>query len=127
MLQEIHLDTNFLIHYIGGGDGEVIRKVEDWLMEGVAIHVSAMAWAEFQCGPLQAGENATALELLHSVLPVTCELAVEAGRLFQATGRRSRSLADCLIAATAISGHVPLATNNRSDFEPFIPHGLQIL
>ena len=126
MSSAIHLDTNFLIYYVGGGDDEVIRRVEEWLLEGRAIHVSAMAWAEFQCGPLLPEENAAAAELLHSVLPVTVELAMEAGRLFQETGRRSRSLADCLIAATAIRDHAALATVNRPDFELFAPHGLEL-
>lgn len=127
MPSDIHLDTNFLIYYVGGGDEEVIRKVEAWLLDGRAIHASAMAWAEFQCGPLVPEENAAAQEILPSVLPVTVELATEAGRLFQETGRRSRSLADCLIAATAIHDHAALASNNRADFEPFVAHGLQLL
>lgn len=127
MPSAVHLDTNFLIHYVGGGNEHVIPKVEQWLREGLAIHTSAMAWAEFQCGPLLPEENAAAAELLHSILPVTLELAAQAGRLFQETGRRSRSLADCLIAATAMRARAALATLNRSDFEPFIPHGLQLL
>lgn len=127
MPSAVHLDTNFLIHYVGGGDQEVIRKVEAWLREDHTLHASAMAWAEFQCGPLLPEENAVAVELLNSVLPITAELAAEAGRLFHETGCRSRSLADCLIAATAIVARVPLATNNRDDFEPFLDHGLEFI
>jgi predicted nucleic acid-binding protein len=58
------------------------------------------------------------------VLPVTAELATEAGRLFLETGRRSRSLPDCIIAAAAIRDQAALATVNRSAFEPFVAHGL---
>lgn len=123
----VHLDTNFLIYYVGGGDDVVIQKVEDWLLEGKLIHVSAMAWAEFQCGPLLPEEHAAAAEILHAVLPVTAELATEAGRLFQETGRRSRSLPDCLIAAAAIRDRAPLATVNRTDFDALVSHGLEIL
>ena len=112
---------------MGGGDDEVIRRVEEWLLEGHAIHLSAMAWAEFQCGPLLPEENAVAQALLHSVLPITSELATEAGRLFRETGRRSRSLADCLIAATAMREDAHLATDNRDDFEPFCAHGLKLI
>lgn len=123
----LHLDTNSLIYYVGGGDDEVIRHVEEWLNEGRSIHVSAMAWAEFQCGPLLPAENAAAQDFLHSVVPITLELAAEGGRLFHETGRRPRSLADCIIAATAIRERAALATSDRTDFEPFIPHGLQLL
>ncbi|MDD5262528.1 MAG: PIN domain-containing protein [Methylacidiphilales bacterium] len=127
MPAEIHLDTNFLIYYIGGGDDAVVRKVEGWLTEGRAIYASAMAWAEFQCGPLTPQEHSVALDLIHSVLPVTVETATEAGRIFQETGRRSRSLADCIIAATAIRNSARLATSNRADFEPFLQHGLKLV
>lgn len=123
----VHLDTNFLIYFVGGGNEEVIENVERWLREGAAIHVSAMAWAEFQCGPLLPEEKASAINLLRSILPTTGDIAVEAGRLFHETGRRSRSLADCLIAATAIRDQAELATVNRPDFEPMVPHGLRLL
>ncbi len=118
---------HFLIHYVGGGYEEVIRKVESWLRDGHTLHASAMAWAEFLCGPLLPEENALAAELLHSVLPITAGLAVEAGRLFHETDRRSRSLADCLIATAAVVARVPLATKNRDDFEPFLAHGLELI
>lgn len=127
MPSDVHLDTNFLIYYVGGGDEQIIQRVEQWLMDGRAIRVSAMAWAEFQCGPLLPEEAAEAAALLHSVLPVTAELAAEGGRLFQETGRRSRSLPDCLIAATALRDHAELATVNRTDFKAFATHGLQLL
>lgn len=109
----VHLDTNLLIHYVGGGDQEMIRKVELWLREGNTLHASAVARAEFQCGPLLPDEQAMAAELLRPVFPITTELAVEAGRLFHETGRRSRSLADWLLTATAIAARAPLATIPR--------------
>lgn len=31
-----------------------------------------------------------------------------------------------MIAATAIVAKTPLATNNRKDFLPFVPHGLML-
>ena len=40
------------------------------------------------------------------------------------TGRRSRSLADCMIGAVAIRCGAKLATINASDFHPFLPFGL---
>ncbi len=50
--------------------------------------------------------------------------AVLAARLFNQTGRRSRSLADCMIAAVAIRCGAKLATINAADFLPFTAHGL---
>lgn len=123
----IHLDTNYLIYFTNGGSEEAISQIESWLRENHKIFVSAMGWAEFQCGPLEVGELDMAHEVIHGVLPVTLEIANRAGFLFQATGRRSRSLSDCIIAASAISEGVPLATMNQSDFLPFVPHGLTLI
>lgn len=123
----IHFDTNYLIYFVGGGDPKVIESVEEWLREGRMLQISAMAWAEFHCGPLTPEENEIASSLIHSVLPVTVELATQAGQLFQKTGRRSRSLPDCIIAATALRDGVSVATVNKDDFQPFLAHGLTLI
>ena len=68
----------------------------------------------------------TALTNLLDFEPVTVELATEAGQLFQKTGRRSRSLPDCIIAATALRDGASVATTNRDDFQPFLAHGLTL-
>ncbi len=127
MPSAIHLDTNYLIYYAGGGDAHVIASVDQWLLEGRALHISAMAWAEFQCGPLTPEENEIARDLIHSVVPVTVEMATEAGQLFQKTGRRSRSLPDCIIAATALRDGASVASVNKDDFKPFLAHGLTLI
>lgn len=123
----IHLDTNYLVYYINSDNEEIIERVKTWLRDGTKIYLSAMVWAEFQCGPLSVREHDLAHDVVHGVLPLTLELGNSAGFLFRATGRRSQSLADCIIAATAIGERVPLATLNRSDFEPFAAHGLTFI
>jgi predicted nucleic acid-binding protein len=48
----------------------------------------------------------------------------KAAELFNATGRRSRSLADCPFAAVALRCNARIATGDASDFTPFESHGL---
>jgi len=127
MKAPVHLDTNYLIAFAGDASADVVASVERWILEDQKFCCSAMAWAEFLCGPVLPEEIAALETLLHSVVPVTPELAADSARLFHETGRRSRSLPDCIIAATAIAARAPLATHNRADFEPFRTHGLDLL
>jgi predicted nucleic acid-binding protein len=46
--------------------------------------------------------------------------------LFNATGRRRTLRFDAMIAATVLVWGAQLATNNRSDFAPFVAHGLRL-
>jgi predicted nucleic acid-binding protein len=105
----------------------VVANVEQWIIEDRKFYCSAMTWAEFLCGPVLPEEIAAMESLLHGILPVTPELAAEGASLFRESGRRSRSLPDCIIAASAIASKAPLATLNLSDFHPFLPHGLELL
>jgi predicted nucleic acid-binding protein len=123
----IHLDTNYLIYYTSSDNEEIISRIDSWQRQGSKIYVSAMVWAEYQCGPLTEREGDLAHDVIHGVLPLTQEIGHRAGFLFRATGRRSRSLPDCIIAATAMSEGVPLATMNHTDFSPFLPHGLELI
>jgi len=58
--------------------------------------------------------------------PFIASDARKAAELFNVTGRRSRSLADCQIAAVAIRCGVSLATGNVTDFSQFQSHGLHL-
>jgi predicted nucleic acid-binding protein len=123
----VHLDTNYMIAYAGDASAEVVACVEDWIVNDQKFSCSAMAWAEFLCGPVMPADIFAMETLLHAVVPVTPDLALAGARLFQLTGRRSRSLPDCIIAATAIASNAPLATLNRNDFTPFLAHGLKLV
>lgn len=108
-----HLDTNFLI--------------QAWLTAGKNLGISAIAWREFLCGPLNLQEEALAQTLLSAPEPFLAADARKAADLFNATGRRSRSLADCKIAAVALRCGAPLATGNVSDFTRRQSHGLDLV
>lgn len=98
-----------------------------WLNAGEQIGISALAWGEFLCGPLSPAAEVSARQLL----PVTESLeridAEKAAELFNLTGRRSKSYADCCIAAVGIRLQASLATSNRSDFAPMTSHGLKLI
>jgi predicted nucleic acid-binding protein len=121
----IHLDTSFLIHALGHATEEAAQLAE-WMRVGRRFSISAMAWAELMCGPLDPEEEAFARALLPEPAPLGALDAELGADLFNATGRRRGSLNDCLIAATAIRVGASLATCNVDDFERFVPHGLEL-
>lgn len=120
----LHLDTNVLV--LGVTPGHVMQaNMARWGAQGCTFAASAMAWSEYLCGPVD--EEAIALwedVLSGFILPIDRTISERAAALFNQTGRRSRSLQDCIVAATAITHDAPLATLNRADFERFLPYGL---
>jgi len=119
----IHLDTNFLISALQPGTAEE-SKVNSWLSGNEILGTSAVAWAELFCGPLSARDELIARQMFSHIDVLSGADAELAAQLFNRTGRRSRSLADCMIAAVAIRCGARLATANTSDFTPFVQHGL---
>ena len=119
----IHFDSNFLIQTLVAGSS-AHEKFRGWTQAQEDCNASSIAWAEFLCGPLDAPAEAIAQQIFpqpEAFLPADAALSA---RLFNQTGRRSRSLADCMIAAVAIRCGAKLATSNTADFQPFLPHGL---
>ena len=119
----IHFDTNYLIAALVPGSAAE-AKVLVWLTAGESLGISSIAWSEFLCGPLSPPDEALARLLLSAPDPFLGADAGKAAELFNLTGRRSRSLADCQIAAVALRCGARVATGNTGDFSPFQPHGL---
>ncbi len=88
--------------------------------------MSAVAWAEFLCGPLHPTELALADEVIAVRRDFTTQDAALATRLFNEAGRRRGSLPDCMIAATALAEGAAVATVNVNDFRRFEPFGLKL-
>ena len=119
----IHLDTSFLIQaLIPRSAAET--KLQEWIIAGEDLGISSIAWSELLCGPLKAEDVALAESLFAAHEPFLMADAAKAAELFNGSGRRSRSLADCQIAAVAIRCEARIATHNTSDFAPFQSFGL---
>jgi predicted nucleic acid-binding protein len=121
----IHLDTNFLIQALVPSSAAE-AKVQTWKQDGEALAISSIAWSEFLCGPLTESDKTLAQMLFPAPEPFLASDAHQAAELFNASGRRSRSLADCQIAAVALRCKARIATTNASDFTPFQTHGLTL-
>lgn len=120
----VHLDTSFLIKALLPGTPES-RRLEGWFEGRRSLAISALAWAEFLSGPLDEGTLGVARRLVGEAAPVTGAHAEQAARLFNLSGRRRGSLADCLIAAAAIDADAILATADPH-FARFVDAGLQL-
>ncbi len=118
-----HLDTSFLIQALVPGSG-ADRQLRSWLRQGEPLAVSCIAWAELLCGPLEDGDLELAARIVPERVPFDEDDAVRAARLFDLGGRRRGSLADCMIAASALRRGAVLATANRRDFARFAGAGL---
>jgi predicted nucleic acid-binding protein len=121
----IHFDTNFLIQVTVAGSA-AHERFRAWAATDEMLTVSSIAWAEFLCGPLDATAESMARQVFPNPEPFLSVDAALAANLFNQTGRRSRSLADCMIAAVAIRSGAKLATMNTADFQPLIKHGLTL-
>ena len=121
----IQLDTSFLIRALDPGSSET-RKLQAWIREGESFAISAIAWTEFQCGPLDRTDIESAAAIIGDCRQFTSEHATIAARVFNQSGRRRGSLADCMIAATAIADGARLATANIGDFRRLEGLGLSL-
>jgi predicted nucleic acid-binding protein len=121
----IHLDTSFLIKALVPQSSED-TQLREWLRIKESFAMSAIAWTEFLCGPLDDSSLALARRLVPSIVDYTDIQSTLAARLFNETGRRRGSMVDCMIAASAIDANAPMATANTGDFRRFVDFGLVI-
>lgn len=121
----IHLDTGFLIRALAAGSAED-RALRGWLRRGERLGISAIAWAEFQCGPLSPGHDRVARAVLGEPVAFTAEDALRTAEFFARSGRRRGTLADCMIAAVAVGSGAVLATTNIADFVRLESAGLTL-
>lgn len=122
----IFLDTSFLIRGLVRDSAED-RALRKWLRRSEVLGMSAVAWTELLCGPIDETQREFAAGVVSLRVALTEEDAVLAARLFNETGRRRGSLIDCMIAATALRAREPLATSNAADFRRFATYGLAVL
>lgn len=91
---------------------------------GEQLAMCTVVWAEFLCGPLSPPAAEIALRVVTDRRPFSQDDAELAVKLFNSTGRRKGTLADCMIAAAAIRDGAPLPTTNVDDFARLASHGL---
>lgn len=120
----IHLDASFLIRALIPGSAED-HRFRKWLREGESTQVSAVAWAEFLCGPVEQTASKKLLQVLKEPIALDHVAAASAAHLFDQTGRRRGSLCDCMIAAVALLAGAAVASS-EADFSRFEAAGLQI-
>ena len=126
MSRRLHLDTNALIA-LSDSAHPLFLEVEKCLEEDGTVGTNAVAWHEYVRGPLLPEDIDRALRIMENrVFDLTRLMAEKAAELFNATGRRRASTADCLIAAACLQHDAELLTNNVDDFTPFKVHGLKI-
>ena len=124
------VDTNVLAEL---GAPNCSRNVIEWSQELEEISVSAVSYEEIQYGLTRSPVRPKLVDaMLHvlsdsrvTVLPVTRDVAITAGRLRAQLENEGkvRHQADMLIAATALHEELVIATRNVKDFRS-IPIGV---
>ena len=103
------------------------HRLRQWLGAGETFGINVIVWAEFLCGPVTADQIQLASQFVPNPEVLLPDDAVRGAQLYNATGRRRGSLADCLIAASCLRLNSAIATENLADFRPFEPMSLRIL
>ncbi len=113
----LHLDTNCLIDLLLGGN-KTRSILKSKLQTGWICSTSAIAWHEFVSGLLNSEQKQDIWDFLEGrILPLDFKIAELASEIFNKSGRKKGSRADCIIAATAIHHKSTLLTWNKTDFK----------
>ena len=122
----IHLDTSFLIRaLVRGSDEDTLLR--GWLAAGETLGMSAVAWAEFRCGPIDDDASRLARQIVEHRVEFSEQQADVAAQLYNESGRRRGTLIDCMIAAAALVEGAAIATANAADFRRLRPAGVTVL
>jgi len=66
----IHLDTNFLVAALRIGSAEG-NRLDEWLTANEPLGISAIAWAEFRCGPLSPKDETVSKQMFPIIEPLS--------------------------------------------------------
>jgi len=125
-MRQLLLDTNALIALSDPSD-PFFQYTERAIRTGAQACTSSVAWHEYARGPLLDQDRDRALRVIESrIFSLDRRHAELAAELFNQTGRRRGSTADCLIAACAVCHKTELLTRNQVDFRLFVPFGLNL-
>jgi len=97
----ILLATSFLVRALVTASAHDCR-LRRWLADKESIGVSSITWAQFLCGPVASTVIAAVTRFATVRVAFDEDDALLAAQLFNGSGRRRGSLADCMIGATAI-------------------------
>lgn len=126
-MQQVLLDTNALIA-LSDPRHLLFQCIEKAVRAGARACTCSVAWHEYVRGPLLQQDRERCLRVIESrIFSLERRHAEVAAKLFNQTGRRRGSTADCLIAAVALGHNTGLLTENLIDFEVFVPHGLRLV
>ena len=98
-----------------------------WTRAGEILVTTATSWYEFLCGPVNEAQVSAMRAFVHRILPFDEAQAAEAARLYNATGRKRALRVACMIAGSALQADALMATNNLTNFAPFVAHGLKLV
>ena len=87
----IHLDASFLIRAIEPGSSED-RAITSWYDAGETFAISAVAWAEFMCGPLDRSELDAAAGIIRQYVDFTPAPGGNRGAPVQSVGSTAGSV-----------------------------------
>ncbi len=116
-MSSVLVDTDVLIDFLRGN--AKAKEFLSELSERADVQCSVISVGEIYAGMRELEEPATR-ELIASliVIPLTEEIAENAGRMKRRVKGYALELGDCFIAATAIAASAALATNNAKHY-PF--------